>query len=85
MKSIESGAGRFTDFLLPPLNFAEFLRFTGIEEELTDYELGGTAYLVTVSGFDQWELFLSLHPAGESWAVWRADHPTRLLRQPRGN
>jgi predicted AAA+ superfamily ATPase len=38
MKSIESGAGRFTDFLLPPLNFAEFLRFTNIEEELTDYE-----------------------------------------------
>ena len=38
MKSIESGAGRFTDFLLPPLNFAEFLRFTGIEEKFTDYE-----------------------------------------------
>ena len=38
MKSIESGAGRFTDFLLPPLNFAEFLRFTGVEEELTNYE-----------------------------------------------
>ena len=38
MKSVESGAGRFTDFLLPPLNFAEFLRFTGIEEALTDYE-----------------------------------------------
>ena len=27
MKSDESGAGRFTDFLLPPLIFAEFLRF----------------------------------------------------------
>lgn len=27
MKSLESGAGRFTDFLLPPLNFMEFLRF----------------------------------------------------------
>lgn len=26
MKSRESGAGRFTDFLLPPLTFAEFLR-----------------------------------------------------------
>ena len=32
VKSDESGAGRFTDFLLPPLNFAEFLRFTGEEE-----------------------------------------------------
>lgn len=27
MKSNESGAGRFTDFLLPPLTFAEFLDF----------------------------------------------------------
>lgn len=38
MKSVESGAGRFTDFLLPPLNFAEFLRFTGIEMDIADYE-----------------------------------------------
>ncbi len=29
LKSIESGAGRFTDFLLPPLTFHEFLRLTG--------------------------------------------------------
>ena len=40
MKSIESGAGRFTDFLLPPLNFAEFLRFSEQEEKLADYEAG---------------------------------------------
>jgi uncharacterized protein len=33
-KSNESGAGRFTDFILPPLTFAEFLRFTGKEEAL---------------------------------------------------
>jgi predicted AAA+ superfamily ATPase len=31
VKSDESGAGRFTDFLLPPLNFAEYLEFAGIE------------------------------------------------------
>lgn len=30
MKSRESGAGRFTDYLLPPLTFLEFLRFTGV-------------------------------------------------------
>lgn len=30
MKSNESGAGRFTDFLLPPLTFAEFLAFRGV-------------------------------------------------------
>ncbi len=34
MKSIESGAGRFTDFFLPPLTFAEFLEFTGQEKML---------------------------------------------------
>lgn len=31
MKSRESGAGRFTEFVLPPLTFAEFLRFTGTD------------------------------------------------------
>lgn len=32
--SKESGAGRFTDFYLPPLTFTEFVRFKGYEEEL---------------------------------------------------
>ena len=31
LKSIESGAGRFTDFLLPPLTFQEYLDLQGIE------------------------------------------------------
>ena len=34
LKSRESGAGRFTEFLLPPLTFAEYLRFIGKETEL---------------------------------------------------
>jgi len=34
MKSRESGAGRFSDFLLPPLTFAEYLMFAGIENDL---------------------------------------------------
>lgn len=34
MKSTESGAGRFTDFLLPPLSFAEYLHF--IDVKMTD-------------------------------------------------
>ncbi len=33
-QSEESGAGRFTDFELPPLTFAEFLRFRGLESDL---------------------------------------------------
>lgn len=40
LKSRESGAGRFTEFLLPPLTFAEYLRFVGMEDELI--ELDGT-------------------------------------------
>lgn len=38
MKSRESGAGRFTDFMLPPLTFAEYLRFAGVEEALIAQE-----------------------------------------------
>lgn len=34
LKSQESGAGRFTDFLLPPLTFAEYLLFIGRDKEL---------------------------------------------------
>lgn len=34
LKSNESGAGRFSDFMLPPLTFAEYLSFIGRESEL---------------------------------------------------
>ncbi len=34
LKSRESGAGRFTEFLLPPLTFAEYLRFIEKESQL---------------------------------------------------
>lgn len=34
MKSRESGAGRFTEFVLPPLTFAEYLRFSEREHDL---------------------------------------------------
>jgi predicted AAA+ superfamily ATPase len=34
MKSKESGAGRFSDFVLPPLTFAEYLRFIKKENKL---------------------------------------------------
>ena len=46
-----------------------------------DFELHGAAYLVSVAGRDQWELHLSLRPAGGSWTVWRADAPLRMFRQ----
>ncbi len=34
LKSNESGAGRFSDYVLPPLTFAEYLAFIGKESEL---------------------------------------------------
>ena len=37
-RSDESGAGRFTDFELPPLTFAEFVRFRGVEDRLIDVD-----------------------------------------------
>lgn len=36
LKSHESGAGRFTDFVLPPLTFAEYLQFIKREDELIE-------------------------------------------------
>jgi predicted AAA+ superfamily ATPase len=36
LKSQESGAGRFTDFILPPLTFAEYLKFINRESELIE-------------------------------------------------
>lgn len=39
-KSTESGAGRFTDFELPPLTFAEFLDFKEVAPELIDRSTG---------------------------------------------
>lgn len=38
LKSQESGAGRFTDFILPPLTFAEYLNFIGKDRELLDLD-----------------------------------------------
>lgn len=41
LKSNESGAGRFSDFILPPLTFAEYLMFIGREDELIEAEKDG--------------------------------------------
>lgn len=36
LKSQESGAGRFTDFILPPLTFAEYINFINRDDELIE-------------------------------------------------
>jgi len=41
LKSHESGAGRFTDFLLPPLTFYEYLDLVGMGGLVTRVEVGG--------------------------------------------
>ncbi len=48
LKSRESGAGRFTDFFLPPLTFSEFLAFRGLESDLVEVApSGGTPRFTT--------------------------------------
>lgn len=44
LKSKESGAGRFTEFLLPPLTFAEYLQFIGKEDDLISQDKTGAFY-----------------------------------------
>lgn len=39
LKSQESGAGRFSDFMLPPLTFFEFLNFLGEDDALIETDL----------------------------------------------
>jgi hypothetical protein len=52
-------------------------------EDAGDFELLGTAYLITAEGFDQWEVYLRLSPADASWTLWQPAAPLRVLRQPR--
>jgi predicted AAA+ superfamily ATPase len=41
LKSHESGAGRFTDFLLPPLTFYEYLELLGLGSLVEERQIGG--------------------------------------------
>ena len=84
-----ASASEFDRFLQ---RFAEVLSDAGQEEslifvrgaeEVADYEMLGTAYLVTAGGLDQWELFVRLSPSDASWTVWEASAPLRVIRHPR--
>jgi len=39
LKSVESGAGRFTDFLLPPLTFQEYIHLKDLDHLITKTEI----------------------------------------------
>jgi len=41
LKTVESGAGRFTDFMLPPLTFSEYLYFINKEDQLINPHADG--------------------------------------------
>lgn len=53
LKSQESGAGRFTDYFLPPLTFAEFLDFCDLEETLIQPEPHGTTIRYRTNNIDR--------------------------------
>jgi len=44
LKSTESGAGRFTNFLLPPLTFQEYLMLLGLEDSISSPKEQGELY-----------------------------------------
>lgn len=53
LKSQESGAGRFSDFMLPPLTFYEFLLFLGEDEDLIEVQSRVAASKTTEPPFFQ--------------------------------
>lgn len=87
MKSRESGAGRFTEFVLPPLTFAEYLRFAGREASLIiEREEDGSAsrYLATDLHALNDEFLNYLNYGGFPEAVMNPAvraNPARFLRQ----
>lgn len=78
-KSFESGAGRFTEFYLPPLTFAEFLDFSGRRNSLVN-DQGKPQDIVGLNrAFVDW-----LNYGGFPEAVFSAsvrERPTRFIKQ----
>lgn len=62
---------------------AHQLEFVSDDAGEIDYHLFGSAYLITLDGFDAWEMFLSLSAADYAMTLWRAPGPVNVLRQQR--
>lgn len=81
LKSQESGAGRFTDFMLPPLTFCEYLEFIGKQDLVDEQTLSngqmdfGTTDIEKLNG----ELIHYLNFGGYPEAVFSKD-----VQQDRG-
>jgi predicted AAA+ superfamily ATPase len=88
MKSRESGAGRFSEFMLPPLTFAEYLRFADQENALIsereDEASGQPRYLANDIHALNVEFINYLNYGGFPEAVMNPAvraNPARFLRQ----
>jgi len=88
MKSRESGAGRFTEFILPPLTFAEYLNFagqeTGLIVDLPEQDSKAPAYHATDIQSLNAEFVNYLNYGGFPEAVMNPtvrNNPARFLRQ----
>jgi uncharacterized protein len=87
MKSRESGAGRFSDFVLPPLTFAEYLDFCGQSHLVRDVEPeegGRPRYFAPNIAALNAEFINYLNYGGFPEAVMSAsvrEDPRRYLRQ----
>ena len=84
LKSNESGAGRFTDFLLPPLTFHEYLDLLG-KDDLLHNESNPTGVIVKHSDFNELNrLFVDyLNFGGYPEAVFSEDiqaDPSRFIK-----
>lgn len=78
---------RLIDLCAPPAKRMS-LDFVTIQGEPVDYELCGTAYLITAEGSDQWEIYFQLHPSGNAReTLWSNEAPIRMMRQqnPQGD
>ena len=71
LKSRESGAGRFTEFLLPPLTFAEYLQFVGKTGQLI-MDTDGTPLALDIDALNE-EFVQYLNVGGYPEAVFSED------------
>jgi hypothetical protein len=69
--------------LLSEAGAESHVMFVNQAEGQLDYQMQGTAYLISSGGFDVWELFLSIQPVERNFSVWRGAEPVHILRTPR--
>ncbi len=79
LKSRESGAGRFTEFILPPLTFSEYIHFIGRKEELIKSSESGLPIALNIAELNR-EFCNYLNYGGYPEAVFSATIQKDLSR-----